>query len=107
MNRKKLKLHKKGNKQSLKDYRPISLLLICSKIFEHLIYDEMFTFFIENNLISPNQSGFRPRESCVNQLLAVTHEIYKSFNEGFEVREVFLIHLKLSISYGMKVNFSD
>ena len=83
-------VHKKGNKQSLENYRPISLLAICSKIFERLIYNEMFTFFTENNLISPNQSGFRPRDSCVNQLLAITHEIYKSFDEGFEVRGVFL-----------------
>ena len=29
-------------------------------------------------------------DSCVNQLLAITHEIYKLFDEGFEVREVFL-----------------
>ena len=50
----------------------------------------MFTFFNENNLISSNQSEFRPGDSCVNQLLAVTHEIYKSFDEGFEVRGVFL-----------------
>ena len=78
-------VHKKGNKQSLENYRSISLLPICSKIFERLIYNEMFTFFIENNLISPNQSGFRPGVSCVNQLLAITHEIHKSFDEGFEV----------------------
>ena len=50
----------------------------------------MFTFFTENNLISPNQSGFRPGDSCVKQLLAITHGIYKSFDEGFEVRGVFL-----------------
>ena len=50
----------------------------------------MFTFFTENNLISPNQSGFRSGDSCVNQSLAITHEIYKSFDEGFEVREIFL-----------------
>ena len=50
----------------------------------------MFTFFTKNNLISPNQSGFRLGDSCVNQLLAITHEIYKSFDEGFEVRGVFL-----------------
>ena len=49
----------------------------------------MFTFFTENNLISPNQSGFRPGDSCVNQLLAITHEIYKSFDEGFQVARVF------------------
>ena len=50
----------------------------------------MFTFLTDNNLISPNQSGFRPADSCVNQLLAITHEICKSFNEGFEVRRIFL-----------------
>ena len=50
----------------------------------------MFNVFIENKLISPNQSGFKPGDSCINQLLAITHEIYKSFDEGFEVRGVFL-----------------
>ena len=83
-------VHEKGKKPSLKNYRPISLLPICSKIFGRLICNEIFTFFTENNLISPNQSGFRPGDSCVNQLLAITHEIYKSFDEGFEVRGVFL-----------------
>ena len=83
-------VHKKGNKQSLENYRPISLLPICSKIFERFIYNEMFSFFTENNLISPNQSGFRPGDSCVNQLLAITHDIYKSFDGGFEVGGVFL-----------------
>ena len=53
-------IHKKGN--SLKNCRPISLLPIYSKIFECLIYNNMFTFFTENNLISLNQSGFRPRD---------------------------------------------
>ena len=41
-------------------------------------------------LISPNQSGFKPDDYCINQLLAITHEIYKSFDDGFEVRGVFL-----------------
>ena len=50
----------------------------------------MFEFFIENELISSNQSGFKPGDSCINQLLAITHEIYKSFDDGFEVRGVFL-----------------
>ena len=65
-------LHKKGKKQSLKNCRPVSFFPIDSKIFERLIYNEMFTSFTENNLIFPNQSGFRPGDSCVNQLLAVT-----------------------------------
>ena len=50
----------------------------------------MFEFFIENNLISKNQSGFRPGDSCINQLLSITHEIYQSFDDNLEVRAIFL-----------------
>ena len=53
-------IHKKGDKQTLKDYRPVSLLPICSKIFERLLYNEMFGFFLDKDLISANQSGFKP-----------------------------------------------
>ena len=45
---------------------------------------------MENELISPNQSGFKPGDSCINQLLAITHEIYKSFEDRYEVRGIFL-----------------
>ena len=45
-------------------------------------------------MISPNQSGFRPGDSCVNQLIAITHKIYKSLDDGLEVRGVLLVILK-------------
>ena len=50
----------------------------------------MFEFFIQTNLITPNQSGFKTGDSCINQLISITHEIYKSFDDGYEVRGVFL-----------------
>ena len=40
-------IHKKGDKQTLKNYRPVSLLPICGKIFERLMFNEMFEFFID------------------------------------------------------------
>ena len=83
-------VHKKGDKQILKNYRPISLLPIDGKIFVRLLYDRMFEFFIANNLISKNHSGFRPSNSCINQLLSITHEIYQSLDDNLEVRAVFL-----------------
>ena len=49
----------------------------------------MFEFFIQNNLITPNQSGFKTGDSCINQLISITHEIYKSFDDGYEVQGVF------------------
>ena len=83
-------VNKKGDKQILKTYRPISLLLIAGKIFERLLYDRMFGVFIENSLISKNESGFRPDDSCINKLFSVAHEIYQSFDDNLEVRAVFL-----------------
>ena len=65
------------------------LLPICGKFFERLIYNSLFEFFIENELISSNQSGFKQSESCINQPLSITHEIYKSADDGHEVRGVF------------------
>ena len=46
--------------------------------------------FIENDLISQNQSGFKPGDSCTNQVISITHEINQSFDNGLEVRRVFL-----------------
>ena len=81
---------KKGNKQLVKNCRPISLFPITGKILERLLYNQMFEFFIRNDLISQNQSGFKPGDSCINQLLAITHEIYKSFDACLDVGAVFL-----------------
>ena len=53
-------VHKKSDEQILNVYRPASLLLICGKVSERLIYNSLFEYFIENDLISPNQSGFKP-----------------------------------------------
>ena len=50
----------------------------------------MFGFFLDKDLISANQSGFKPGNSCMNQLLSIAHNIYKSFDDGYEVRGVFL-----------------
>ena len=66
------------------------LLRICGKMLERLMFKEIFNFFIEKKLISPNQSGFKPGNSCINQLLSITHEIYESFDVGLEVRSIFL-----------------
>ena len=47
-------------------------------------------FFIENNLVTPNQSGFWSGDSCINELFSITHDIFKSPDIGPEVRNVFL-----------------
>ena len=85
-------VHKKGDKQIIDNYRPVSLLPICGKIFEKLLFNSIFKFLDDNNLLSSNQSGFRPSDSCEYQLLSIVHDIYASFDccPSLEVRGVFL-----------------
>ena len=65
---------------------------VCSKIFEKIIFNSLFKYLEDNNLLNGNQSGFRPGDYCVHQLLSITHEIYKAFdaNPSLEARGVFL-----------------
>ena len=85
-------VHKKNSIQLVNNYRPVSLLPIYSEIFEKIILDSIFNFMIQNNLLNSCQSGFRPNDSCINQLISITHNIYRAFdaNPSLEVRGVFL-----------------
>ena len=73
-----------------KNYRKISLLLLCSKNFETNTFDNVYNFLIENNLLSPNQSGYRPADSTINKLFSITTEIYEAFENGAEIRASFV-----------------
>ena len=70
----------------------MSLLPIASKIFEKAIYHNLLNYIERENLLNINQSGFRANDSCINQLISITHEIYRAFNcnPSLEVRGIFL-----------------
>ena len=75
-----------------KNSRSVSLLPICSKMFEKVIFNSLFQCLDENDLLTSNQSGFRPGDSCAHELLPIMYEIYKAFdaNLSLDVRGVFL-----------------
>ena len=85
-------IHKKGDKMDIKNYRPISLLPICGKLFERVIYNNLYKYYEFNKILNDNQSGFRSGDSCINQLINITHDVFQSFdsNPSLEVRGVFL-----------------
>ena len=72
-------VHKKNGKQLVENYRPISLLPIFGKIFEKISFNKIYHFSLEERLLNPNQSGIHLSDSCINQLLAITHEIFQAF----------------------------
>ena len=85
-------MNKNNDKQIVSNYQPVSILPICSKIFEKLIFNELFKLFEDKSLLFKHQSDFRPGDSCIYQLLAITQYIYSSFdcNPTLETRGVFL-----------------
>ncbi len=59
-------LFKKGNKNDIQNYRPISLLSVFSKILERLFYLRMESFLRKNRAFSDSQHGFRKSKSYGN-----------------------------------------
>ena len=72
-------------RQNVKNYRPVSLLPICGKIFERLIYNVTYDFLTENDLLSPNQPGFRSGDFD-----RVTLDQINGFDKRLEVHGIFL-----------------
>ena len=67
-------------------------LVVSDQLFEKCIYDALYNYFEDNSLFSPCQSGFRKNNSCISQLLSITHDIFKGFdaNPSLDSRGVFL-----------------
>ena len=57
-------LYKKGNINSITNYRPISLLPTLSKVFERVIFNQLYLYLDHNNLLSEEQYGFRANHSA-------------------------------------------
>ena len=81
---------KKNERNLIGNYRPVSLLPICGKIFEKIIFDNLYPYIFNNNFIHDKQSGYRRGDSTVKQLISITHEIYRAFENDKEVRAIFL-----------------
>ena len=73
-------VHKKEDKWLVKNYHPINLLPIFFKVFERVIYNSLFNYFLHNKLFTPSQSGFLPGDSCIAQLPSIIHEIQSVFD---------------------------
>ena len=68
----------------------MSLLPICSQIFQKLIFDSICDFINKSNLFNNNQSGFRPSDSCIHQFISITNNCTLFANPSLEVCDVFL-----------------
>ena len=83
-------IFKERKKQDTSNYRPISVLPLCMKVFERLVHNQFHTHITTNNLLNPHQSGFRPKHSTTTALIDVTDHLYNLSQIGLITGAIFL-----------------
>ena len=80
---------KGGDRTAVSNYRPISLLSNINKVLERIVFKHLYNHFLENDILTPLQSGFIPVDSTVNHLLFLYNAFCKALDAGKEVRVIF------------------
>ena len=75
-------VYKKGNRNSVGNYRPISLLDIFEKILEKLMYKRLYDYLSLNNVLYDYQFGFRKYHSTSLALIDVMDDIYQQLDNS-------------------------
>ena len=75
-------IHKSGDSSDPSNYRPISIISILSKPLEKHINKHLLRHFDTNNLLHPNQSGFRHKHSCHTALINLVDNWLTSINDN-------------------------
>ena len=86
-------LFKHGEPSDLNNYRPISVISVVAKVFERIIYDQLYNFLTNEGIISNHQSGFRSLHSTVTALLEATDNWAFNIDRG-NVNAVVFLDLK-------------
>ena len=86
-------IFKNGSKSDLNNYRPISVIPTVAKIFEKIIYDQLYQYLNENGLLNSGQSGFRSLHSTLTALLETNDNWCVNIDRGL-LNGVIFIDLK-------------
>ena len=92
-------IYKAGPADERSNYRPISVLPVISRLFEKLVYSQIYNYLNENNFLYKHQSGFRHLHSVVTCLLKNTNNWYINVDDRKYTGLIFL-DLKKSFRYG-------
>ena len=83
-------VYKSKNKHKFDNYRPISLLPSMSKIMERIMHKRLYQFLTANNILYPNQYGFRPKHSTTDAIINFVADIINAADVGNLTLSVFL-----------------
>ena len=92
-------LFKRGDTALLNNYRPISLLPTISKVFERVIYSQLYAYFNDNNLMSEQQYGFRAQHSTELASVKLVDHIIKQMDNRYETKTPVAIFCDLSKAF--------
>ena len=87
-------LYKMGDSSLLSNYRPISLLPTISKIFERIIYNQLYQYFNDNELLAEQQYGFRVQLSNEYAAIKLFDHISKEMDSGNTPTALYIIYQK-------------
>ncbi|XP_065664405.1 uncharacterized protein LOC136086066 [Hydra vulgaris] len=83
-------IFKSGDPSDVTNYRPISVLTCISKVLERIMYNRLYSFLIQNNILYNKQFGFKSGHSTDHAILHLVHDIFKGFNEKKYTLGVFI-----------------
>lgn len=83
-------IHKKGSKEEISNYRPISLLSTFSKIFEKLIKPFLINYLDAKNILHPKQFGFRRGLSTFDALNTLNEEIFSTLDSKHSLLNIYI-----------------
>ena len=75
-------LHKKNEKYLLDNYRPISLLPSISKVFERIVYNQLYSYLTTNGILFKSQYGFRKLHSTETAAIELTDTLLQNLDNG-------------------------
>ena len=83
-------IHKGSAKTDPNNYRPISVLPILTKMFEKIVFDQLYLYLTQNDILTKFQSGFRSNHSTLTALLQATEKWLKNIDNSFLNGVVFM-----------------
>ena len=83
-------IFKSGNKESIENYRPISILSVFTKVFEKIMYKHLINFVDKNEIIYKYQFGFRRQHSTNHAVITLVEKNTNALDKGKVVVGCFL-----------------